>query len=84
MSFLDTHHFLSAILAFIACFVVGLFEKYAYKSAEIACGTWWLGIVIASFGLSTLEGLGVFRWFIAIGFFLMGSLIVIVYARSDR
>lgn len=52
--------------------VVGWIEERLLGRTDIACVTWFFGVMVASITPFTLENLGVFRWILGICFFFGG------------
>ena len=82
--FLTNYRTLGVSIIVLLIVVVGWLEERLLGRTDIACVTWFFGVLVASIMPFTLEGLGTFRWIFAMFFFFGGSAYLFWhYKKSD-
>jgi hypothetical protein len=82
--FVKEHESLSIVILVALIVLLGYLEKACTKRLDIACITWFFADLIGSVGIVTVEELGVWRWSLSAGLFIVWTTFLIVsYRRSN-
>ncbi len=75
--FLANHTTIGALMLVFLIAVVGWAEERILSRTDIACVTWFFGVLVAAITPLTLVSLGVFRWVLGILLFGAGTVYLV-------
>ncbi len=70
--FFTTHPEIAAAAVAVLALIVGYGEERILRRTDIACMTWFFGVLVATVGIIGWESLGTPRWVLGMCFFIIG------------
>ena len=72
----------SIVLLATLSFIVGIMEQIGFKRTDLACITWFFGVLVVSVGVASFDWLGIVRWPLGFILLIVGSLLIVrIYRR---
>ena len=79
---INEHRSLALVILVLIVSVIGYIEILCTRRPEIGCVTWFFADVIASFGITTIDRFGIWRWPIGVLLFVVLTSLILLYYRN--